>query len=53
MKKYAKAIVAAAGLIALVAQAIASSNLSTTNGIISAAIAVATALSVYHVPNKP
>ena len=52
MSKYAKAIVAIAGVVASVATVISGSDLTSTQGIITAVISVLVALGVYSVPNS-
>lgn len=49
---YAKAVVAVAGVVATVAGVIATSDLTSTEGIIACAVSIAVALGVYQVPNK-
>lgn len=53
LARYAKSIVAVAGVVATVAAVIAQSDLTNTNGIIACVVAVCVALGVYSVPNKP
>jgi hypothetical protein len=50
-QRYAKAVVAAAGTAALVAQAIASGDYSTWQGVLAAVLAVATVAGVRQFPN--
>jgi hypothetical protein len=51
MSKYAKAIVAVAGVVASVATVVSGSDLTSTQGIITCVISVLVALGVYQVKN--
>lgn len=52
MSKYAKAIVAIAGVVASVATVIAGSDLTSTQGIITCVISILVAVGVYGVRNS-
>jgi hypothetical protein len=53
LEKYRKAVVAAIGVAATYGAALATADLSTTQGIIGAILAVLTVAGVYQVPNRP